>query len=203
MAFLYRWTQKSTGMWYEGSRTKQGCHPEDGYICSSKTVEPMIIENKNDWVREILVIGESKYIRSLEAKRLSLLDAKNDPMSYNKDNATGKFNTVGISPVNKGMPSALKGTKRLVAHPNKGKKLGPYTDGRGDKISKSLKGNVPWNKGQTKDNNSKMAAFSEYKKKNPSNNKGIIKPKVVCRLMDQKELDIQNFTIWLNKQGVA
>ena len=88
IAFLYRWTQKSTGMWYEGSRSAKGCHPEDGYICSSVTVKPMIVENLNDWYREILVIGEPAYIRKLETLRLTYLDAKNDPMSYNESNAT-------------------------------------------------------------------------------------------------------------------
>jgi NUMOD3 motif len=87
IAFLYRWTQLSTGMWYEGSRTAVGCHPNDGYICSSKLVKPMILENPTDWVRNILVIGEPAYIRKLESARLSQLDAKHDPMSYNKSNA--------------------------------------------------------------------------------------------------------------------
>jgi hypothetical protein len=87
IAFLYRWTQKSTGMWYEGSRTERGCHPNDGYLCSSDVVKPMLLENQQDWSREILVIGEPKYIRKLETTRLKSLDAKNDPMSYNQSNA--------------------------------------------------------------------------------------------------------------------
>lgn len=96
VAFLYRWTQKSTGKWYEGSRTASKCHPDDGYICSSRLVKPMILENKDDWYREILVIGDPKYIRELETKRLKSLDAKNDPMSFNRNNADGDFlGTVG------------------------------------------------------------------------------------------------------------
>jgi hypothetical protein len=58
IAYLYRWTQESTGMWYEGSRTAQKCHPNDGYICSAPAVETMITENQADWTREVLVIGE-------------------------------------------------------------------------------------------------------------------------------------------------
>ena len=88
-AFLYKWTELSTGKWYEGSRTRCGCHPGDGYICSSKDVLPLIINNPSNWVREILVIGEPKYIRNLETARLKLLDARNDPLSYNKHNADG------------------------------------------------------------------------------------------------------------------
>lgn len=91
MAFLYKWTQHSTGMWYIGSRTARNCHPNDGYICSSKVVKPLIKETPRDWNREILVIGEPLYIRELENKILSKLDAANDAMSYNKTNADGIF----------------------------------------------------------------------------------------------------------------
>jgi len=101
-AFLYKWTEISTGMWYRGSRTKHGCHPDDGYICSSKIVKPKILANPSDWVREIECIGEPKYIRDLETKYLKILDAKNDTMSYNQHNQDGKFHTIGKDPWNKG-----------------------------------------------------------------------------------------------------
>lgn len=150
IAYLYRWTQKSTGMWYEGSRTRKGCHPNDGYICSAPVVETMITENQEDWAREILVMGESKYIRKLEELRLTSLDAKNDPMSYNKDNANGKFTTTGIPAWNKGL--TLEGEKykkggqknkgRSNPNPNKGKTLGPR---------KNKPVNPVWNKGLTKE----------------------------------------------------
>lgn len=90
-AYLYKWTEKSTGMWYIGSRSRKGCHPADGYICSSKVVEPLIKENKDNWIREILVIGEPFHIRELESNYLKQLNAKKDPMSYNKHNGDGKF----------------------------------------------------------------------------------------------------------------
>lgn len=91
LAFLYKWTQHSTGMWYIGSRTAKNCHPDDGYICSSKIVKPMIKETPTDWSREVLVIGEPLYIRELENKFLSYLNAATSAMSYNKTNADGKF----------------------------------------------------------------------------------------------------------------
>jgi hypothetical protein len=117
IAYLYCWTQKSTGMWYEGSRTAKGCHPDDGYICSSKKVKPMIAENCEDWSRQILVIGEPLYIRELEEIRLNAIGAKDDPMSYNQDNADGKFSTTGKIAWNKGI-------KRPTGKPawNSGKK---------------------------------------------------------------------------------
>lgn len=97
-AYLYRWTQLSTGMWYIGSRTRKGCHPGDGYICSSKTVRPMILEHKHDWQREILCIGEPFYIRALEVQFLCLLNAKYDSNSYNRSHGHIDFFTHVVSP---------------------------------------------------------------------------------------------------------
>jgi hypothetical protein len=47
-AFLYKWTHLPSGKWYVGSRTAKGCHPEDGYYCSSKEVKPLILANPQD-----------------------------------------------------------------------------------------------------------------------------------------------------------
>lgn len=94
-AYLYRWTHVDTGMWYIGSRAAYGCHPDDGYICSSKTVLPMINEHPENWKREVLVIGNALYIRDLEARYLNELDAKHDRMSYNMHNGDGNFTTAG------------------------------------------------------------------------------------------------------------
>ena len=119
IAYLYRWTQKSTGMWYEGSRTREGCYPEDGYICSSKKVKPLILENYNDWVRKILVIGDSGYIRKLEEHRLKSIDAKNDPMSYNQDNGDGNFTTTKLEITDewrKNLSKASKGKPKRDSH---------------------------------------------------------------------------------------
>ena len=157
-AFLYRWTQKSTGKWYEGSRTRKGCHPEDGYICSSKVVAPMIVENQDDWYREILDIGEPKYIRALEEIRLKSLDAKNDPMSYNQDNADGNFTTTGmiftdehranLSKASKGKPKTESHRKNMDAANQKKatdpvileKLRKPKPAGHGVSVSKATKG---------------------------------------------------------------
>ena len=69
-AFLYKWTHIPTLRWYVGSRTAKGCHPNDGYICSSKKVKPMILENKEEWRREIIAIGDSSEILDLESEVL-------------------------------------------------------------------------------------------------------------------------------------
>ena len=95
-AYLYKWTHIPTAKWYVGSRTAKKCHPDDGYICSSKEVKPMILENSSEWQREILVVGEPEYIRELENKYLKSLNAAKDPMSFNKHNADGKAGQPGI-----------------------------------------------------------------------------------------------------------
>lgn len=102
-AFVYKWTHVPTGRWYIGSRTKQGCNPDDGYICSSKTIKPLITENLAEWHREILAVGEPAAMLGLETRYLVSLDAKNDPMSYNQHNSDGKFSTSGQEPWNKGL----------------------------------------------------------------------------------------------------
>jgi hypothetical protein len=79
-----------------GSRTSIGAHPEDGYYCSSKEVKPLILANPQDWQREVLAIGEPLYIRDLENKYLSGVNAARDPMSFNKTNADGKFHRTGV-----------------------------------------------------------------------------------------------------------
>jgi hypothetical protein len=102
-AFVYKWTHVPTGRWYIGSRTKQGCNPDDGYICSSKTIKPLIAENLAEWHREILAVGDPAAMLELETRYLVSLDAKNDPMSYNQHNSDGKFSTSGQAPWNKGL----------------------------------------------------------------------------------------------------
>ena len=123
--YLYRWTELPTGKWYIGSRTRKGCHVDDGYICSSKVVKPLILSNPENWKREILVIGDadqSRYIVEMESFLLGVLDAKNDPMSYNQHNGDGKFSRVGRPTSQAQLEGARKGGLA-----NKGIKRGPKT----------------------------------------------------------------------------
>lgn len=105
-AYLYKWTQISTGKWYVGSRAAKGCYPDDGYICSSKAVKPLIAEQPLDWVRTVLAIGHQQYIIDLERKYLQSLNAKNDPLSFNMHNGDGIFPK----------PAKLLGTKDFLLH---------------------------------------------------------------------------------------
>jgi len=95
IAYVYKWTHKPTYKWYIGSRTRKGCNPDDGYICSSKIVKPMINANQDEWIREILFTGSVDEMRELEAELLDLFDAKNDIRSFNMHNNNGKFSFTG------------------------------------------------------------------------------------------------------------
>jgi len=85
-AYVYRWVHIPTGKWYIGSRTKPGCHPNDGYYCSSKVVRPLIIANPEEWRREILATGSPIDMYHLETKLLQDGNAKYDANSFNQHN---------------------------------------------------------------------------------------------------------------------
>ena len=106
-SFVYKWTYLPTMNWYIGSRTAKGCHQDDGYLCSSRVVKPMLLENISDWEREIIATGSPQEMRELEAEILDLVDAKNDPGSFNQHNGDGKFSASGNPFGNCGAP---KGT---------------------------------------------------------------------------------------------
>lgn len=95
ICFVYKWTQLSTGKWYIGSRTAKNCNPEDGYICSSKIVKPMIKANPEDWTRIILETGSKDDILLLEHELLKCLNAAQSEYSYNLNNSSGTFSTAG------------------------------------------------------------------------------------------------------------
>ena len=91
VAYVYKWVYKPNLNWYVGSRTAKNANLDDGYICSSKIVKPLILENPDDWERSIVATGTKEEMRELESEVLTLLDAANDPRSYNKHNQNGKF----------------------------------------------------------------------------------------------------------------
>jgi hypothetical protein len=116
--FLYRWTHIPSKKWYIGSRTAKGCHINDSYICSSKQVRPLIKNNPEEWKREILCIGEPDYIKELEIELLKLFEVPNNLDSFNKHIGGGKFS------------GSFMRTPEIL-----------------EKMSKNLKGRIPWNKG--------------------------------------------------------
>ena len=92
VAYVYKWTHIPTLKWYVGRRTKKGCYPGDGYICSSKRVKPMVQNSPQDWQQTIIATGSAEDMIELEADILETFDAMNDPRSFNLTNGDGKFN---------------------------------------------------------------------------------------------------------------
>lgn len=157
-AYIYRWTHLPTSKWYIGVRTKKDCHPNDGYICSSKIVKPLIESSPAEWQREILHTGTPDEMIKLESSILTELDAKNNKNSYNLQNGDGNFTTAGITMPQQWVDRIRKGNlgkvrseearanyrraNRLKAQdPDYLEKLRkPKPEGHGAKVSMALKG---------------------------------------------------------------
>jgi len=82
-AFVYRWRNASTGLWYVGYHKGS---ESDGYICSSELARPMIQHNPDQWVRKILRRGSKQQMVASEHSILKKLNAKNNPSSLNRSN---------------------------------------------------------------------------------------------------------------------
>ena len=208
-AFVYKWIELSTGKWYIGSRIAKGAGLDDGYICSSRIVKPLIETNPLNWRREILQIGQAKEMILLETKILHELDAKNNSQSYNMHNGDGKFTTHKNYPKNRKSVSEevlLKRSNALMGRtsPMKGKSNAG--------ASLALRGKPGNNKGK------KMPNISEMKKGIPRSQevkdkissslkgrpniggiklKGIPKPKLTC-IHCHKLVSIQNLSKYHN-----
>lgn len=89
VAYVYKWIHIPSGMWYIGSKSANGCHPDnhEKYICSKPEVKESILKNREEWIFEIWDTGDPLEIRKLESKYLRLLNAKNNPTSFNESNA--------------------------------------------------------------------------------------------------------------------
>lgn len=118
-AYVYMWKEIATDKWYIGSRTRKGCHPDDGYICSSKTVKPLIEANPEGWTRKILFVGDALKAFEIECFVLKEMRAKQSEMSYNLHNQDMNFHGIRtvqteenkrkLSALFKGRPSPNKG----------------------------------------------------------------------------------------------
>jgi hypothetical protein len=111
-------------VWHNTSNGKKyiGVHkgtPCDGYICSSKRMLEDYNKEPSAFHREIIYVGEYQSAIDLETKLLKQIDAKQDPNYYNMHNGDGKFY----------------------------KTSGDWSQESRNKLSTSLKGKVPSNKG--------------------------------------------------------
>jgi len=96
-AYVYKWTHIPTLKWYVGSRVSKRAHLNDGYICSSYVVKPLIKNNPDQWQRTIIATGSAEEMLKLEESILVTVDAAKDVRSYNLHNSDHKFNNAGRS----------------------------------------------------------------------------------------------------------
>lgn len=64
-AFIYKWTNKTTGKYYIGYHKGT---PDDGYISSGKTFLAAYEKDPDNFYREILLFGKKEYCREIESK---------------------------------------------------------------------------------------------------------------------------------------
>ena len=89
--YAYRVTEKLTGKWYIGSKYGKSAEPSKlgvSYFTSSDVVEPLFRRNPAAFDIQILVISDSNYVRKMESTLTKMLDARNDPMSFNEYNGS-------------------------------------------------------------------------------------------------------------------
>lgn len=188
-AYVYMWKEIATDKWYIGSRTRKGCHPDDGYICSSKTVKPLIQANPKGWQRKILFVGNAFKALEIESFVLTTMRAKECGDSYNMHNQDMKWTRLGVkdtpevlqkkSNARMGINNPSYG-KRGELSPNWGKKHKPRSPETLAKMSAALKGKAGWNKGMKMPpmSDERKARQSAALKGRVSPNKGNICPNV-------------------------
>lgn len=89
--YVYKWTHLPSMKWYVGSSSRDNSHSNDGYICSSVIVKPLIIARPWEWHREIIATGTKQEIRELEIEILTTFDAARDKTSFNRSNGNHGF----------------------------------------------------------------------------------------------------------------
>lgn len=145
IAYVYKWTHIPSLMWYIGSRTAKGCHPDDSYICSSPFVKNLITVDPALWLREILATGTKEDMKQTEDIILQTVDAASDSRSLNRSNNDGKRSGCGRKPGTTVSAEAranyLRANRKKASDPIECAKFArPRTPEWKAKISKSLTG---------------------------------------------------------------
>jgi hypothetical protein len=87
-SFVYIWHNIETNRKYIG--VHKGT-PDDGYICSSKTMLEDYKKNPSIFTRQVIAHGTFEDMYVLETKMLHEIDAAKNPQYYNQSNNNGKF----------------------------------------------------------------------------------------------------------------
>jgi hypothetical protein len=112
--FVYCWTDTKTNMLYIGSHKG---NIDDGYVCSSKHMLSEYKKRPEDFIRQVIAVGDIQDIRKLEYKILKSVNASINEDFYNKHENDGFF----FSGWKKGEMS--KEHREKLSAAKKGKKL--------------------------------------------------------------------------------
>jgi len=188
IAYVYKWTHIPTLKWYIGSRCRKGCHPDDGYICSSRIVKPMIEAFPSEWHREIIATGTQKEMAALEIEILECLDAMHDSRSYNQSNGNGiGWNKIYGIPRRESTKEKIrqKNIEYNLAHPNcrKGKK---HTEETKQKLREARKHQkIVWDGPNAEEHRKRHIERMTGRKKSPEEKAKIIKAHLGARRSDE------------------
>lgn len=117
--FVYCWTNTATNQLYIG--VHKGT-PDDGYVCSSKTMLEDYMQDRSVFSRQIIASGSYEDMRAFEETLLNAVDAKQDPQFYNKHNGNGDFYLKRHTEEGRGNMRKAHETRTYYA---KGHKFGP------------------------------------------------------------------------------
>ena len=166
-SFVYRWTDNLTGKLYIG--VHKGTE-YDGYVCSSRVMMKEYDVRPQDFIREILkTFDDYMEARAYEIELLTEVNAAANTCYYNMSNGGKPLfyspkGTIKPDHWKKNMSARMKG--RVVSEVTRAKLRGKRPETTCRAISEGKKGNIPWNKGIPRSEDTKMK-ISETKKKNP------------------------------------
>lgn len=87
--YVYRLTDRVTGVRYIGSRYAKVCEPADlgvKYFTTSKVVNPLFRANPDRFEKQIIVTGDADYVINVESALIELYDAVLSDEFYNRTN---------------------------------------------------------------------------------------------------------------------
>lgn len=87
--YVYRLTDRFTGKRYIGVRYANGCAPEDlgvSYFTTSKHVEPLFRADPARFDKQIVAMGDKRFVIKVEKTLIDMYDAVKSDAFYNRTN---------------------------------------------------------------------------------------------------------------------
>lgn len=164
--FVYCWTDHETNKLYVGSHKG---NPNDGYICSSKHFMEQYKERPTDFTRQIIAEGNIDDIRALEVSILQSMNARKDPMFYNKTNGDKNWFPKGMTKETKQKISKTRKEKKVSSGKNNPMFGRKHNEETKQKLREKAKQQTPtWLGKKFSDEHRKQMSESRKGKNNPN-----------------------------------